>query len=97
MKQIEFETVLDGGSLLSIPPDLAKQLPDHGRATVVVVIEEDNTAEDNTAEDDTAENAAVASQRPAAGFLDDLAWRQASYDAFLKDDSDADRSYDRYL
>jgi len=87
MKQIEFETVLDGGSLLNIPPDLAKQLPDHGRATVVVVI----------AEDDTAENAAVASQRPAAGFLDDLAWRQASYDAFLKDDSDADRSYDRYL
>ncbi len=87
MKQIEFETVLDGGSLLNIPPDLAKQLPDHGRATVVVVI----------AENDTAENDTVASQRPAAGFLDDLAWRQASYDAFLKDDSDADRSYDRYL
>lgn len=92
MKQIEFETVLDGGSLLNIPPDLAKQLPDHGRATVVVVI-----AENDSAENDTAENAAVASQRPAAGFLDDLAWRQASYDAFLKDDSDADRSYDRYL
>jgi hypothetical protein len=40
-KTIEFETELTGGSILSIPPEVAEALPPSGKATVVVFVDMD--------------------------------------------------------
>lgn len=45
MSAIEFETELHGDSVLPIPPEVAARLPKSGRATVVVLLQDDR--EDN--------------------------------------------------
>jgi hypothetical protein len=70
MKPIEFQAELNGSRVLQIPAEIASKLPDHGTATVVVVVD---------------------------GEADDKAWRQAAREQFMRDDSKADASYDRYL
>jgi hypothetical protein len=45
MTPIEFETELSGDSILPLPPDVAARLSKSGRATVVVLVQED--AEDD--------------------------------------------------
>ena len=41
MKAVEFETVLSGTHDLHIPHDAAAQLPETGKARVIVLVEED--------------------------------------------------------
>jgi hypothetical protein len=41
MTPIEFETELRGESILPLPPDVAARLPKSGRATVVLLVQED--------------------------------------------------------
>jgi hypothetical protein len=41
MTPIEFETELCGESTLPIPPDVAARLPKTGRATVVLLVQDD--------------------------------------------------------
>lgn len=41
MKTVEFETELTGGRTLNLPPEIAEALPQHGKATVVVVVDMD--------------------------------------------------------
>jgi hypothetical protein len=41
MSSIEFQTDLNGGLDLPIPPDVAARLPKSGRATVVVLLPDD--------------------------------------------------------
>ena len=42
MKAIEFTTELNGASALPMPQDIAAQLPQTGRARVIVLTEEDD-------------------------------------------------------
>ena len=42
MKAIEFETELHGGEELPIPPQVASQLPETGKAKVILLLEEDS-------------------------------------------------------
>jgi hypothetical protein len=42
MTPIEFETELRGDATLPLPPDVAARLPKSGRATVVVLVQEDS-------------------------------------------------------
>lgn len=70
MKPIEFETTLTAERVLRIPAEVAAQLPDHGKATVVVVVN---------------------------GDVEDDEWQRSARDHFLRDDTAADASYDRYL
>jgi hypothetical protein len=41
MTPIEFETELRGESTLPLPPDVAARLPKSGRATVVLLVQDD--------------------------------------------------------
>ncbi|MEX2316750.1 MAG: hypothetical protein WD669_06340 [Pirellulales bacterium] len=41
MSSIEFETELRGDSVLTLPPEVVAQLPKSGRATVVVLVQDD--------------------------------------------------------
>ena len=41
MSSIEFETELRGEPILAIPPEVAARLPKSGRATVVVLVQDD--------------------------------------------------------
>ena len=41
MQAIEFETELHGQASLKIPPEVAAQLPDSGRAKVILLLQED--------------------------------------------------------
>jgi hypothetical protein len=41
MTPIEFETELRGESTLPLPPDVAARLPKTGRATVVLLVQDD--------------------------------------------------------
>ena len=41
MSSIEFQTDLNGGPVLPIPPEIAARLPKSGRATVVVLLPDD--------------------------------------------------------
>jgi hypothetical protein len=41
MTPIEFETELSGEATLLLPPDVAARLPKSGRATVVLLVQED--------------------------------------------------------
>jgi hypothetical protein len=42
MSSIEFETELRGEPTLALPPEVIAQLPKSGRATVVVLVQEDH-------------------------------------------------------
>jgi hypothetical protein len=42
MSAIEFEAELHGEPVLAIPPDVAARLPKSGRATVVVLVQDDD-------------------------------------------------------
>jgi len=70
MKPMEFQATLKGGHTLEIPAEIAAQLPDHGTATVVLMVD---------------------------GEPDEREWLNAAQQQFLRDDSEADASYDRYL
>jgi hypothetical protein len=70
MKPMEFQTTLKGGQTLQIPAEIAAKLPDHGTATVVLMVD---------------------------GEPDEREWLNAAQQHFLRDDSEADASYDRYL
>ena len=41
MSSIEFETELRGEATLALPPEVVAQLPKSGRATVVVLVQDD--------------------------------------------------------
>ena len=41
MSTIEFETELRGEPILALPPDIAARLPKSGRATVVLLFQDD--------------------------------------------------------
>jgi len=41
VKTIEFETELQGKETLRIPPQIASQLPETGKARVILLLEED--------------------------------------------------------
>ena len=41
MSSIEFETELRGEPILALPPDVVARLPKSGRATVVVLVQDD--------------------------------------------------------
>lgn len=41
MSTIEFETELHGDSSLALPPEVVERLPKSGRATVIVLLQED--------------------------------------------------------
>ena len=41
MSSIEFETEWHGEPILTLPPEVAAQLPKSGRATVVVLVQDD--------------------------------------------------------
>jgi hypothetical protein len=41
MSSIEFETELHGEPVLALPPEVVAQLPKSGRATVVVLVQDD--------------------------------------------------------
>jgi hypothetical protein len=70
MQPIEFQATLSGERILRIPAETAAKLPDHGTATVVVVVHGD-------AEDRSWQAAAYEQ------FLVDDAEADASYDRYL--------------
>ena len=70
MKPIEFQTKLTGERVLQIPAEIASQLPDHGTATVVVVV-------DGEADDKAWQQAAIEQ------LLSDDSEADASYDRYL--------------
>jgi hypothetical protein len=41
MSSIEFETELRGEPILTLPPEVVARLPKSGRATIVVVVQDD--------------------------------------------------------
>jgi hypothetical protein len=69
MSAIEFETELHGEPTLAVPPDVVARLPKPGRATVIVLVEDD-------AEDQSWRAAAYEQ------FLSDDSSEDAVYDAY---------------
>jgi hypothetical protein len=69
MSAIEFETELRGEPTLAVPPDVVARLPKSGRATVIVLVEDD-------AEDQSWRTAAYEQ------FLSDDSSEDAVYDAY---------------
>jgi hypothetical protein len=69
MKTIEFETELNGSPTLNMPPEIAEELPQTGKATVVVFVDMDP--------EDTAWRQAAYEQ-----FLGDDAGEDAVYDKY---------------
>jgi hypothetical protein len=64
MSPIEFQTELHGESSLQLPPEVVEQLPKSGRATVVLLVEDDSddagwrrAAYEQFMKDDDAEDA----------------------------------------
>ena len=70
MQTIEFETELKGRNSVAIPDELAAQLPQTGKARVILLVQEDG---------------------------EDVAWRRAGYEQFMRDDDPEDSVYDKYL
>jgi hypothetical protein len=70
MQPVEFQATLSGERILRIPTEIASKLPDHGTATVVVVVNGD-------AEDKAWQQAAYKQ------FLVDDTEADASYDRYL--------------
>ncbi|HUG90703.1 MAG TPA: hypothetical protein VML55_07720 [Planctomycetaceae bacterium] len=67
MHAVEFTTELTSDPLVGIPDEVAAQLPNAGRARVIILVQDDP---------------------------EDLEWRRATYEAFMRDDSPDDAVYD---
>jgi len=67
MNAVEFTTELSGAAVLTIPMEIAAQLPKSGRARIIVLTGADT---------------------------EDVEWRAASYQQFLREDPPEDSIYD---
>ena len=72
MQAIEFETDLQNGVAIAIPPELLANVPYRARARVIILFAE------------------------AAEAAEEQEFRRATYEHFLRDDSDEDSVYDKY-
>ena len=69
MQAIEFETDLQNGVAIAIPPELLANVPYRARARVIILFAE---------------------------AAEEQEFRRATYEHFLRDDSDEDSVYDKY-